>query len=339
METLFLVDGKVFGYYSSAKKNVLSKSLCICTPIGYCYFCSMFCSRWNFIYGKVYPLLIMGSLSIVLFSCNDLFKKEVAKNPIARVGDVFLYKEDLAPLITENMTKGDSASFAINYINNWASKQLLLSKAKINLSEEKLAEYNALVDDYRTDLYTRIYKEALVSRSTDSVITSSQLEEFYENGKENFKLKERIARIRFVALPKGFLDKDEVSKRLKSFKKEDVRYLDSIGVQFNKLNFNDSIWVRYARIFEEIPPITVDNADKYLKNSQFFELEDSIGVYLGKIEETKDINEIAPLSFIKPTIEQVLLSRRKMDYLRKLETELLDEAIKDNEFEVFENKK
>mgnify|MGYP006910751540 FL=1 len=276
---------------------------------------------------------------MVLFSCDDLFKKEVEKNPIARVGDVFLYKEDLAPLLTENMTKGDSASFATNYINNWASKQLLLSKAKINLSEEKLAEYNALVDDYRTDLYTRIYKEALVSRSIDSVITSAQLEAFYENGKENFKLKERIARIRFVALPKGFLDKDEVTKRLKSFKKEDVRYLDSIGVQFNKLNFNDSIWVRYARIFEEIPPINIDNADKYLKNSQFFELEDSIGVYLGKIEETKDINEIAPLSFIKPTIEQVLLSRRKMDYLRKLETELLDEAIKDNEFEVIESKK
>lgn len=126
---------------------------------------------------------------------------------------------------------------------------------------------------------------------------------------------------------------------MKRFKEEDVRYLDSIGVQFNKLNFNDSIWVRYTRIFEEIPPINIDNADKYLKNSQFFELEDSIGVYLGKIEEIKDVNEIAPLSFIKPTIEQVLLSRRKMDYLRKLETELLDEAIKDKEFEVFESNK
>ncbi|WP_423998504.1 peptidyl-prolyl cis-trans isomerase [Maribacter sp. IgM3_T14_3] len=265
--------------------------------------------------------------------------KEEERKVIARVGERFLYQEDLEPLLTENMTKGDSASFATNYINNWASKQLLLSKAKINLSEEKLAEYNALVDDYRTDLYTRVYKEALVAQATDSVITDEQLKDFYEKGKENFKLKERIARIRFVALPKGFLDQDEVGKRLKRFKKDDVRYLDSIGVQFNKLNFNDSIWVRYTRIFEEIPPINVDNANKYLKNSQFFELEDSIGVYLGQIEEIKDVNDIAPLSFIKPTIEQVLLSRRKMDYLRKLETELLDEAIKDNEFELFENKK
>ncbi len=292
-----------------------------------------------FLLRKFYPIVTIGLISFAFVSCDGLFKKEEEKKVIARVGESFLYEDDLAPLITENMTKGDSASFAVNYINNWASKQLLLSKAKINLSEEKLAEYNALVDDYRTELYTSVYKEALVAQATDSVITDEQLNAFYENAKENFKLKERIARIRFVALPKGFLNQDEVGKRLKRFKQEDIRYLDSIGVQFTKLNFNDSIWVRYTRIFEEIPPITLDNADKYLKNSQFFELEDAIGVYLGKIEETKDVNDVAPLSFIKPTIEQVLLSRRKMDYLRKLETELLDEAIKDNEFEVFENKK
>ncbi|WP_405381445.1 peptidyl-prolyl cis-trans isomerase [Maribacter sp. LLG6340-A2] len=288
---------------------------------------------------NIYPFILLGVFSLVFISCAKLFKKEEDKKPLARVGDSYLYEEDIQALLTENMSKGDSASFVSNYINNWASKQLLLSKAKINLSEEKLAQYNVLVDDYRTDLYTRAYKEALMTRATDSVITDVQLADFYEQGKENFKLKERIARIRFVGLPKGFLDKDEVSKRLRRFEEEDVRYLDSIGVQFNKLNFNDSIWVRFTRIFEEIPPITIDNADKYLKNSQFFELEDSIGVYLGKIEETKDINDIAPLSFIRPTIEQVLLSRRKMNYLRKLETELLDEAIKDKEFEVFETKK
>lgn len=299
----------------------------------------MFFKKSMFLFRKYYPIIALGLITIVFISCDGLFKKEEERKVVARVGERFLYQEDLEPLLTENMTKGDSASFATNYINNWASKQLLLSKAKINLSEEKLAEYNALVDDYRTDLYTRVYKEALVAQATDSVITDEQLKDFYEKGKENFKLKERIARIRFVALPKGFLNQDEVGKRLKRFKKDDVRYLDSIGVQFNKLNFNDSIWVRYTRIFEEIPPINVDNANKYLKNSQFFELEDSIGVYLGQIEEIKDVNDIAPLSFIKPTIEQVLLSRRKMDYLRKLETELLDEAIKDNEFELFENKK
>ncbi len=278
----------------------------------------------------------LGTLFFVLFvSCNSYFKKNEDKEPLARVGERYLYKEDVASYLTDGMSNTDSVSFMNNYINSWASKQLLLSKARINLPEEKLQEFDVFVADYKTDLYTRAYKEALVSRSSDSLISEEQLMRFYEEEKENFKLKERILRIRFVSLPKNFLNKDEVTKRFKSFTKEDVSYLDSIGVQFLKLNFNDSIWVRASRVAEEIPPINFENQDRYLKKSQFFELEDSIGVYLGKIEEVKDINEIAPLSFIAPTIKQVLLNRRKINYLRKLEIEIIDEAIKDKEFEVY----
>lgn len=288
--------------------------------------------------GVLYLLMAVGTVCI-LVSCEGYFNKKEEKEPLARVGESYLYKEDVKPLLKEGMSKGDSASFVTNYINNWASKQLLLSKSKINLPEEKLREFDALVDAYRTDLYTRAYQEALVSQGTDTLISETQLQEFYDRQKENFKLKERIVRIRFVQLPLNFLNQDEVKQRLRSFDEEDLTYLDSIGVQFKKLNFNDSIWVSSSRIFEEIPPITFDNQDRYLKNSQFFELQDSIGVYLGKIEEVKDVNDIAPLSYIAPTIKQVLLSRRKIDYLRKLETEIIDEAIREKEFEVYNDNK
>ncbi|WP_396638359.1 peptidyl-prolyl cis-trans isomerase [Maribacter sp. R77961] len=282
-------------------------------------------------------VLVFGVFAFVLLltSCDDYFKKKEVRAPLARVGEAYLYKEDIANLITSGMSKVDSASFVSNYINSWASRQLLLSKSKINLSEEKLKEFDALVANYRTDLYTRAYKEALVSQGADSLITQKQLEEFYELEKENFKLKERLVKIRFIELPKTFLNKEEVSKSLKNFNPDDIVYLDSIGVQFKKLHFNDSLWVTSSRVLEEIPAITADNEDKYLKKSQFFELEDSMAVYLGKIEDVKQVNDIAPLSFISPTIKQVLLSRRKIDYLRKLETEIIDEAIRDKEFEIF----
>ncbi|WP_240531683.1 peptidyl-prolyl cis-trans isomerase [Maribacter sp. 4G9] len=284
---------------------------------------------------RVFFLLLAVGIAGILISCDAYFNKKVENEPLARVGESYLYKEDVEPFLKVGISKGDSATFVTNYINNWASKQLLLSKSKINLPEEKLREFDALVDTYRTDLYTRAYQEALVAQGTDSVITENQLQEFYDRQQENFKLKERIVRIRFVQLPLNFLNRDEVEKRLKSFTEEDLVYLDSIGVQFKKLNFNDSIWVSSSRIFEEIPPITFDNQDRYLKNSQFFELQDSIGVYLGKIEEVKDVNDIAPLSYIAPTIKQVLLSRRRIDYLRKLETEIIDEAIREKEFEIY----
>lgn len=302
-----------------------------CLTYSIYYFCRM---HFNF---KITRLVKFSwvLLGIFIVSCNSLFKEGHDEEPIARVGELYLYKDDIAPLLTANMSKADSTSFVTDYINNWASKQLLLSKAKINLSEEKLAEFDALVNTYRTDLYTRAYKEALVQQSSDSVVSQAQLEAFYEKEKENFKLKEKLISLRFVHLPLQFMDKETVVGKLKNFKKDDIKYLDSIGVQFKKLNFNDSIWVSASRVREEIPPLTLENQDRYLKKSQFFELQDSLGVYLAKITGVLEINDVAPLSYVEPSIRQVLLNRRKLDYIRKLETEIIDEAIKEKEFEVY----
>ncbi len=273
---------------------------------------------------------------ISVSSCGDLFKSSEDKTPLARVGDSYLYREDIAALLTEEMSEEDSAYFVTNYVNKWATKQLLLSKARINLPEERLEDFDRLVEDYRTDLYTRAYKEALVLQGQDTTISKAELEDFYESQKENFRLKEKIVRLRFVEIPLGFLNKENVISRLKRFDEEDVRYLDSIAVQFRKLNLNDSLWVPVSRVMQEIPVLTEDNERRYLKNSQFFELQDPSGVYLAHINDVLEVNEIAPLNYVEPSIKQVILNRRKLDYIRKLKTEIIDEATKEKEFEVYE---
>ncbi|MBT8298304.1 MAG: peptidyl-prolyl cis-trans isomerase [Maribacter sp.] len=283
----------------------------------------------------VLPVYIWVYMIFFMASCDSLWKDNSGSDPIARVGESYLYMDEVAPFLTAGMTQEDSTSLLTAYINTWASKQLLLSKAKINLPEQRLAEFETLVNTYRTDLYTRAYKEALVQQGSDTVVSQSQMERFYEKEKENFRLKEKIVRLRFIELPLQFLDKETVISKLKSFNDDDVRYLDSIGVQFKKLNFNDSIWVSVSRVREEIPLLTLENQDRYLKKSQFFELQDSLGVYLTKITGVRNINDIAPLSYVEPSIKQVLLNRRRLDYIRRLETEIIDEAIKEKEFEVY----
>ncbi len=278
-------------------------------------------------------LLAMAALVV---GCKGVLSEKKEELPLARVGESYLYRSDIAPLMSKSISREDSVSFVTNYINNWASKQLLLAKAKINLPEDKLAEFDKLVANYKSDLYTRAYKEALVHQGSDSTVSDAQLKSFYKKEQKNFLLKETIVQLRYVELPKQFLNKDEVKQRLKRFNTKDVAYLDSIGVQFKKLNFNDSIWIPASRVITEIPPLTQDNRDRHLKKSQFFELEDAKGVYLGKVVNLLRPNDVAPISFIEPTLKQVLLSRRRLDYVRKLEVEIIDEAIKDNDFEIYE---
>ena len=54
------------------------------------------------------------------------------------------------------------------------------------------------------------------------------------------------------------------------------------------------------------------------------------------VNEGLQVNEIAPLTYVEPRIRQIMLNRRKLDYIRRLETELMDEATKENEFEVYD---
>ena len=273
--------------------------------------------------------------ALVITSCNSLFKEAPKKEAIARVGGSYLYKEDITALLPSGLSGSDSIAFVVNYINNWASRALLLDKSKINLPEEKLKEYNRLVNNYKTDLYTRAYLEALVEQSSDTSITSLELQDFYNREKENFKLTEKLVQLRFVSLPLQFLDKDVVETKLKSFKEDDKAYLDSIAVQFKKVHFNDSIWVSASRLTEEISPLNSMNERKYLKNSQFFELQDSIGVYLGKVNRVLNVNDTAPLSYVIPDIKQIIINRRRLSQIKKIETEVIDEAIKKNEFEIY----
>ncbi|WP_375587526.1 peptidyl-prolyl cis-trans isomerase [Flagellimonas aurea] len=284
-----------------------------------------------------HTLFLLGTfVAILVSSCEGLFNEEEEKEPLARVGDTFLYKEDVASLIGDDMTTQDSTIFVNNYINNWASKQLLLSKSKINLPEEKLAEFDRLVSDYRADLYTRAYIEALVNQSQDTSVTKSQLQEFYEREKENFKLNEKLVQLRFVGMSGQFLDRDGVESKIKRWEDSDRRYLDSIAVQFKKIHFNDSIWVSASRVIQEIPPLTQANEKSHLKKSQFFELQDSLEVYLGLVTNVLEVNETAPFDYVEPDIRQLILNRRRLNYIKQLETEIIDEAIKKNEFEVYD---
>ncbi|MCA0960446.1 peptidyl-prolyl cis-trans isomerase [Muricauda ruestringensis] len=283
-------------------------------------------------------LFLICALLVILFSsCEGMFNKDEEKEPLARVGDAYLYKEDVASLVDDDMTAEDSTIFVTNYINTWASKQLLLTKSKINLPGEKLAEFDRLVSDYRADLYTRAYIEALVNQSQDTAVTQGQLLEFYEQEKENFKLNEKLVQLRFVGMSSQFLDRKGVEDKLKKWDKADKRYLDSIAVQFKKIHFNDSIWVSASRVIAEIPPLNRANEETHLKKSQFFELQDSLEVYLGLVTNVLEVNETAPFDYVEPDIKQLILNRRRLSYVKKLETDIIDEAIKKKEFEVYDN--
>ena len=313
----------------SGYKKSVKGGLGPCVAQTYSYFCLMLTDRNLFV---VFWLMVL----ITIPSCDSFFKEEFEQVPLARVGNSYLYKTEVEQAVPRAMSPSDSAAFISEYINKWASQQLLLSLSKINLSDDKLNEFDRLVADYRAELYTRAYVDELTRQMNDSAVTTKELLKFYNEQKENFKLNEKIYKLRFVSLPPTFLNPDLVEEKMKRFEEDDLRYLDSISVHFKKLHFNDSIWVSASALMTEIPSLNYKNQDTYLKKSKFFEIKDSTGVYFGRVMASMDVNDQAPFTYVIPDLKEIILNRRRLEYVRKIESDILSEATKKNEFENYQ---
>ena len=53
------------------------------------------------------------------------------------------------------------------------------------------------------------------------------------------------------------------------------------------------------------------------------------------VKEVLKRNEIAPISYITPTINQMILHQRKLLLLRKIEETLIDDARKKQQIEIY----
>ena len=82
-------------------------------------------------------------------------------------------------------------------------------------------------------------------------------------------------------------------------------------------------------------PVLKHSNSQVLKKVNFTQLQDSLGVYLVKIEAVLKTNDIAPLSYVKQTIGQILLNKRKQELLKKIEKDITKDAIKNKNFELF----
>ena len=137
-------------------------------------------------------ILITASL---LQSC-DYFKTAQTENAIARVNDVYLYQADLKKALPENLSIEDSTIFANNFINQWATQQLLVQGAEVNLSDKKLEKFDRLVTQYKNDLYSKAYLEALVAKNLDTAVSVESASTYYDSNKEAFKLNEDLIKFK-----------------------------------------------------------------------------------------------------------------------------------------------
>ncbi|MGA1385807.1 MAG: peptidyl-prolyl cis-trans isomerase [Flavobacteriaceae bacterium] len=276
-----------------------------------------------------------GLFLLLLVASCQWFSSPQKPELVARYGAEELYLSDIPSSLYTGKSPEDSIVAIHYYIDKWALELMYVEKAGVNLSEEKLTELSELVANYRADLLALAYKEVMAQSALDSVVSSEEMAAFYQSEQVNFQLKEKIVQLRYVQAPVDYPALNQVRKSLKRFNKADQKYLDSTSIYLDQVFINDSQWIPARELFVAIKPIMPENEHLYLKNAQFFEIQDSLGVYLGQVKTVLTPPEVAPLSYVAKDIKTILINRRKQNYFRNLEKALLDEAIRKKELEIY----
>lgn len=274
-------------------------------------------------------------LLVFLVSSCSYFKKPQEPEAIARVGDVYLYKTDIKDLVPKGTSKNDSIAIVKSYIGRWATQKILYNAAEYNLSDAQMEGFNDLINQYKTDLYTKAYLEELVKQQIDTVVTEAQISSYYSLNKQYFKNSSELIKLRYINLVKENQKLDKIKSKFSSFTKNDRKDLQELAIQFKSYAFNDSMWVDINQVYEKLPFINVNNKDEYIVSGKNFQYPDSTTVWLVKVNNVLSKNEATPLQFLRPTIKQVIINNRKLELVKTIEKEITNDAIKNNKYEIY----
>lgn len=266
-------------------------------------------------------------ITILLASCQYL-KPPKEEGLLATAANNKLYKKDIVPFFSASISKKDSIVLAKSLIEKWALKKLIIAKAEENLTQSEVDEINQLVNDYKQSLLINIYKKQLISQRLDTIVAENEVQNYYNINKENFKLKETIIRYKYLHTGNNLVNEKELEELFKSDEQEDFEELEKQQLSFKSYNFNDTIWQKVDKVLLKVPV----SRDKLLKNPKFLRVKNALGVYLVAVKEMRGKNTVAPYSYVKSTIKDLIIHHRKLELNREIEKIILKDAVQSNNF-------
>ena len=267
-------------------------------------------------------------LIIAFFWCVLCFACTHSKNgekPIARVFDKYLYPADLEGLIPIGTSKSDSILIVKNFINDWMQRQVLVASADENVDVDK-KELEKKINDYKESILIFEYENELVRQKLDTVVSEKQIDDFYNQHKDDYLLHNDIIRANFVKIPNSNIDLMNI-KRMMNDPSISTFQLNNACKRMEQFSFDDNKWTS-AEIF----PTILQNS--FPKTKGYIEQHDSLFTYLIQLKEFLAKENTAPKNYVKDQIVKTILNQRKVMMIKKTRSDLINETIQKGEFEI-----
>ena len=276
---------------------------------------------------------ILVLLLITLLGCGACKEQRdhKGKTPLVEVDGNFLYKEDLMSVLPVGLSKDDSILFTEHYIRSWAEEILLYEKAANNIPDN--VDVDKLVENYRKALIMHTYQQELINQKLSNDISEQEIAEYYGKNKELFKLETPLIKGLFIKVPLTAPQLNNVRRWYKSEKQDAIESLEKYSLQNAvKYEYFYDKWVDFDEVMDNIP-IHVSNPNAFLKANKYVEVADSSYCYLLNIKEYLPSGSVEPYDYASPHVTEMLVNQRKVEFLKKFEDELYNDAIRSGDVE------
>ena len=276
--------------------------------------------------------ILLLAAAALFASCEAISSFIHDDEVVARVGKEKLYRSRLKQYIPDNVTPEDSANLAMQYISAWASEILFMKVAEDHLSKAEKDVAQEL-EDYRHSLLKFRYEQSYVNERLDTLITEEQIEAFFKDHEDLFKLERPVLKVRFLDIMEDSPNKEMILRKMSSTDYSDVAVADSLA-KISALRYFDKSeeWVDAALLAREFGTDYVGMLsalkDSFIKISQDGRLR---AAYVLDIRKSGT----APLEYTRMRIRDIILSNRKHDLLTGLEQDLLKDALGKKQFVVY----
>lgn len=288
---------------------------------------------------KIIYALFSFAIVVLATSCEPKQQEEVIDAPVkvARVFDSYLYMDDLQGVVQKNTPTNDSIDIVHSYINNWINKKLILNEAA-NDKNIDFAEIDSKVAEYRNSLIIYYYQTNIINSKVDTNITVSEIETYYNDNKDDFKLNEDYAKVNIITINNKHHLLSKIKKYVYSSKEDDRFVLNELCVK-NDINIaiHNDTWTNVLKIKEFVNSIETNpkKTTTILPKKNSYTITDNTNTYFIIIDEYKQAGEQSPIELVKDKIATIIIKKRRADFVSGLYRTLNDNAAKQNDYEIY----
>jgi hypothetical protein len=245
---------------------------------------------------------------------------------VVQVGGRVLTQSELDESLPPFLTPEDSILATEHFIRIWINDQLLYSVAQKNITDKNTIEQ--LVENYRRSLTIYQYQEQLVNEKLVSSISEQELHQYYEENKDKFKLDKPLIKGIFLCVPIDAPDIDKAKSWCKKPSTTTISNLEKYSVQnAGSFDYFETKWTDFNEM-QGWPALKSNFPEpEALKKTSFFEWKDDRYCYFVNVSDYLLPGDNAPFQYAEPVVKELLINRKKIDFLRNIENDLYNKAL------------